>query len=273
MTGKTLTLAAIVGSLLIGTSATAVLARQDMGRGPGGAGMFVRMLQEFDTNKDGKIAKDEATAARDKMFATVDADNDGVLTPGEFRKHREAMRAARQAEMQANAPAQNGQGQGNGPAVGQGQGQGQGQGNGPGAGQGQGPQDGSGPMNAEPPRDGTGNQFGWNRDDDRGPRGERGQHHGWGRGWDDEDGPRPGKHHGMRDGERGPGMGRGGPMGEQMGQRGPGGMMRMADTDENGQISKEEATAVADKMFTQMDTDKDGFITADDLPKRSFWGR
>ena len=54
MTGKTLTLAAIVGSLLIGTSATAVLARQEAGRGPGGAGMFVHMLQEFDTNKDGR---------------------------------------------------------------------------------------------------------------------------------------------------------------------------------------------------------------------------
>ncbi len=261
MTGKTLTLAAIVGSLLIGTSATAVLARQDMGRGPGGAGMFVRMLQEFDTNKDGKISKDEATAARDSMFTTVDADKDGTLTPGEFRKHREAMRAARQAEMQANAPAQNGQGQG----------QGQGQGNGPGAGQGQGPQDGSGPMNAEPPRDGTGNQFGWSWDDDHGPRGWHGSHHGWGRGGDDNDGPRQGKHHAMRDGDRGPGMGPNGPRGERMGGMGPRGMKRMADTDENGQISKAEATAFGDKMFTQMDTDKDGFISADDLPKRGFW--
>lgn len=263
MTGKTLTLAAIVGSLLIGTSASAVLAQQGMGRGPGGEGRFVHMLQEFDTNKDGKISKEEAEAARDKMFTTIDADNDGVLTPGEFRKHREAMRAARQAEMQANAPAQNGQGQGqgNGPAAGEGQGQG--------------PQDGTGPMNAEPPRDGTGNQFGWGRhgqrDDNDGPR------QGKGRGWGDSDGQRYGMHHGgghgMRGGDRGPGMERGGPMGDRMGAMGPRGMMRMADADENGQISKEEAVALTDKMFTQMDTDKDGFITADDLPKRGMWGR
>jgi len=75
----------------------------------------------------------------------------------------------------------------------------------------------------------------------------------------------------MRDGERGPGMERKGPMGERMGGMGPRGMMRMADTDENGQISKDEATAVADKMFTQMDTNKDGFVSADDLPKRGPW--
>ncbi|GEO83607.1 MULTISPECIES: EF-hand domain-containing protein [Alphaproteobacteria] len=257
MTGKTLTLAALVGSLLIGTSATTVLAQQDMDRGPGAA-MFVHMLQEFDTNKDGKISKDEAIAARDKMFATVDANNDGVLTPGEFRKQREAMRAARQAEMQANAPVQSGQGQGNGP----------------GAGQGQGPQDGTGPMNAEPPRDATGNQFGWNRNSDRGPRGDcDGPRYGMGRGWGDDDGPRQGRHHGMRDDNRGPGMERDGPRGERMGGMGPRGMMQMADTDENGQISKDEAAAFADKMFTQMDTNKDGAITADDLPQRGLWGR
>ncbi|PJI44806.1 MAG: calcium-binding protein [Rhizobium sp.] len=268
MTGKTLTLATIIGSLLIGTSASAVLARQDMGRGPGGEGMFVRMLQEFDTNKDGKISKDEATTARDKMFTTIDADKDGVLIPGEFRKHREAMRAARQAEMQANAPAADEQDdaddQDNGPAADQTQGQG--------AGQGQGPQDGSGPMNAQPPRDGAGNQRGWGPDGDRGPRGDDcdGPRHGKGHGWGD-DGERHGKHHGMRDGNRGPGMERGGPMGDRMGGMGPRGMMGMADTDENGQISKDEAAALADKMFTRMDTDKDGAITADDFPKRGFW--
>ncbi|MBW8301652.1 MAG: EF-hand domain-containing protein [Hydrogenophaga sp.] len=257
MTGKTLTLAAIIGSLLIGTSASAVLARQDMGRGPGGEGMFVRMLQEFDSNKDGKISKDETTAARDKMFATIDTDNDGVLIPGEFRKHREAMRAARQAEMQANAPAADEQAQGNGPATGQGQG----------------PQDGTGPMNGQPPRDGMGNQFGWGPDGDRGPGGDDcdGPRQGKGHGWGDDDDQRHGRHHGMRDGNRGPGMERGGPMGDRMGAMGPRGMMGMADTDENGQISKDEAAAMADQMFTRMDTDKDGAITADDFPKRGFW--
>ena len=45
-------------------------------------------------------------------------------------------------------------------------------------------------------------------------------------------------------------------------------MMRVADTDENGQISQAEATAMADKMFTRMDRNKDGVISADDMPKR-----
>ena len=44
--------------------------------------------------------------------------------------------------------------------------------------------------------------------------------------------------------------------------------MRVADTDENGQISQAEATAMADKIFTRKDRNKDGFITADDMPKR-----
>jgi EF hand len=75
---------------------------------------------------------------------------------------------------------------------------------------------------------------------ERGP----GRHHG--------DGPR----HGMRDG---------------MGPRGmmPGiAMVRMADTDENGQISRAEATEAVDKMFARMDRNKDGMITIDDLPDR-----
>jgi hypothetical protein len=47
-------------------------------------------------------------------------------------------------------------------------------------------------------------------------------------------------------------------------------LVRMADTDENGQISKAEATAAMDKMFTRMDRNKDGVITIDDLPDRPF---
>lgn len=255
MTGKKLTIAAIIGSLMIGTSASAVLARQEMGRGPGGGpdGMFVHMLQNFDNNKDGKIAKDEASAAGEKIFASIDENTDGILTPGEFRKHREAMREQRKAEREANAA-----GQGNGP--------------------GQGPQDGSGPQDDQPPRDGSANQFGWNW----GFGGGRGGHHGWGgNGPDGNDGPRHGKHHGedhaMRDGmgsdmgpNMGPDMGRGGPMDGRMGGHGPRGIIRVADADENGQITKAEASALIDKMFTQLDTNKDGAISADDLPKRGF---
>ena len=90
-----------------------------------------------------------------------------------------------------------------------------------------------------------------------------------------DDGPRGEGMHGKRhEGKRHEGKrhgwhneraeNRGGPDG----MRGPGRMMRVADTDENGQISQAEATAMADKIFTRMDRNKDGFITADEMPKR-----
>lgn len=55
------------------------------------------------------------------------------------------------------------------------------------------------------------------------------------------------------------------------GRHGKGGAMRlirMADTDENGQVSKAEATAATEKFFAFMDTNKDGAISIDDLPNR-----
>ena len=55
---------------------------------------------------------------------------------------------------------------------------------------------------------------------------------------------------------------------------GPGGMearlFRMIDTDENGQISKAEASAAVDKLFTRLDRNKDGVISIDDLPDGPF---
>jgi len=83
-----------------------------------------------------------------------------------------------------------------------------------------------------------------------GPRGEgKGQH---------------GKRHGAQNERAERGENRRGPDG----MRGEGRMMRVADTDENGQISQAEATAMVDKMFTRMDRNNDGVISADDMPKR-----
>lgn len=218
MNGKTLTLAAVAASLLIGTTAGGAFA-QDRGerRGPGRGGpevMFVQMLQQHDTNKDGKISKEEATAAGTAMFIAVDADKDGVLTPGEMRQHREAMReehkAAREAmraERQAEREA----------------------------------------AKADAPTPPGGKAPGEQAMNDDGPRGEGKGPHGKRHGWHNE----------RAENGRGPD-----------GMRGPGRMMRVADTDENGQISQAEATAMADKMFTRMDRNKDGVISADDMPKR-----
>lgn len=223
MNGKTLTLAAVAASLLIGTTAGGAFA-QDRGERRGGPGrggpevMFVQMLQQHDTNKDGKISKEEATAAGNAMFTAIDADKDGVLTPGEMRQHREAMReehkAAREA-MRAERQAEREAAKADAPTPP------------PGA-------PGDAPQEQAMKGDGP-------RGEGKGPHGKR---HGW---------------HNER-AERGEGRDRG------MG--GPGRMMRVADTDENGQISQAEATAMADRMFTRMDRNKDGFISAEDMPKR-----
>jgi Ca2+-binding EF-hand superfamily protein len=67
----------------------------------------------------------------------------------------------------------------------------------------------------------------------------------------------PGKHHGWHKGFRHHGKGHG-----MMGR----GMMRMIDSDENGQVSKAEAEAAADKAFKQMDTNGDSTVSIDDFP-------
>lgn len=225
MNGKTLTLAAVAASLLIGTTAGGAFA-QDRGerRGPGRGGpevMFVQMLQQHDTNKDGKISKEEATAAGTAMFTAIDADKDGVLTPGEMRQHREAMREERKAEVQAMRAERQAERE-------------------------------AAKTDAPPPPGGAPDEQAMN-DEGPGP-GDMGP-----------DGDRP---HGKRHGWHNERADRGGDRGGRDGMGGPGRMMRVADTDENGQISQAEATAMADKMFTRMDRNKDGVISADDMPKR-----
>ncbi|MCL6705696.1 EF-hand domain-containing protein [Pseudomonas sp. R2.Fl] len=218
MKTKTLVLAALAASLTLGTSATAFAARENGGpmRPHARAAMFVRMLQEFDTDKNGQISRDEATAAAETVFAAIDADKDGSLTPGELRKHREARiaewrkerEAARADDQDNGAPQENAQREEND----------------------------QGPDRWQRGEDGPRYGWGW------GPHGD-GPRHAWGR---DGDGQRP---------------------------MGGGRLIRQADIDENGQISKPEALAVVDKMFTRADRDKNGAISADDFPKRPVWFR
>ncbi len=57
--------------------------RQKMGGGPGmrpGAAMGERMIRMFDTNKDGKVTKDEFIAVIKTRFAEMDLNNDGRIT-------------------------------------------------------------------------------------------------------------------------------------------------------------------------------------------------
>ncbi|OAV55915.1 calcium-binding protein [Rhizobium sp. WYCCWR10014] len=204
-----LILAALSSTLIFGAAAGAGFAapgdgpRQHPGRhgpvhGPGPAAFreitYVRMLKQFDTNKDGQVSKDEATAGLDKIFAAIDTNKDGSLTPGEIREYRktqmQAMRDQRKQEAGENKDA-----------------------------------------NAAP-------ETADNSDQGRPPR----------EGHDGRDG-----HRWMRHG--------GNIMRASI-------MMQRVDTDQNGQISKQEATAAFDKLFARMDRNKDGVISIDDMPDR-----
>ncbi|MEH7838763.1 calcium-binding protein [Rhizobium laguerreae] len=200
-----LILAALSSTLIFGAAAGAGFAAPGDGprqhprrHGPGPAAFreitYVRMLKQFDTNKDGQVSKDEVTAGLDKIFAAIDTNKDGSLTPGEIREYRktqmQAMRGQRKQETGENKDAN------------------------------------AAAATAD------------NNDQGRLPR----------EGHDGRDG-----HRWMRHG--------GNIMRASI-------MMQRIDTDQNGQISKQEATAAFDKLFARMDRNKDGVISIDDMPDR-----
>ncbi|SCW36829.1 EF-hand domain pair [Rhizobium mongolense subsp. loessense] len=111
MSRNKLVLIALSSVMIVGAAAGASVAapgdkarqppRRMMGEGMRAEAMrevaFVRMLKQFDTNKDGQISKQEAQNGIEKVFAAIDENNDGALTPGEIRKHREAQMVDRKA--------------------------------------------------------------------------------------------------------------------------------------------------------------------------------
>ena len=53
---------------------------------------FVRLLKTADTNKDGKISKEELAARQEALFGEIDANKDGNITRGELLDYRIAKR-------------------------------------------------------------------------------------------------------------------------------------------------------------------------------------
>ncbi len=77
-----------------------------MGGGPGagpGGGPGGFMLQQFDSNGDGKVTEDEFRAGHDQMFNAMDTNHDGVVDAGEMAAYANAQRASRKlSRMDAN---------------------------------------------------------------------------------------------------------------------------------------------------------------------------
>lgn len=236
MTVKKLALAALSATFLVGAMVPASFAAPGgPGRGPGGHGphagimrelMFVRLLKDADTNKDGKISKEEFTAYETKLFDAADANKDGILTPGELRKYHEAkMEEWREKRKAARAEAADDDQDDMAPDAAAPPPP-------PGADAPPPPPPGKDAPPPPPPgKDGPGPKHGPREMGERGPG---------------RDGPRAGMRHGMMSA----------------------GIFRFADTDENGQISREEATAAANKLFDRLDRNKDGVISIDDMPDR-----
>jgi Ca2+-binding EF-hand superfamily protein len=52
-------------------------------------------FEEMDTNKDGKVSKEEWNAFHDTKFSSMDKDNDGFVTHEEFKAHKKEKKEKR----------------------------------------------------------------------------------------------------------------------------------------------------------------------------------
>ncbi len=92
----------VVGGLLLVLQGGAWAMGGPEGDGPGG--MHRNIMEEADTNHDGKVSFDEFKAAHEKRleerFKKLDANGDGSVDKDELRKGRDTMREKMQDRME-----------------------------------------------------------------------------------------------------------------------------------------------------------------------------
>lgn len=66
-----------------------------------------RMFEENDTDKDGKVSKQEFLIGSEKRFAEIDTNKDGFLTMDEMKARRDEMRAKMRERMKERAEKKN----------------------------------------------------------------------------------------------------------------------------------------------------------------------
>lgn len=98
---KTWIAAASAAVLSLGLAAGVAQAGKNGDHGPRHGKMFER----FDTDKDGKISRDEHMAHAEKMFERLDADDDGFVTQEEAKEAREKMREMHRKHKEGEKPA------------------------------------------------------------------------------------------------------------------------------------------------------------------------
>ncbi|WP_284757257.1 EF-hand domain-containing protein [Agrobacterium sp. fls2-241-TYG-188a] len=119
MTTRKIALTALGAALLLATTAPMTMAAPRGGPDRDGPRMrpeaaFVYLLKVADTNKDGKITKEEFAARQDALFTDIDQSKDGSITPKEMRDYRRAkmeeFRAANPRPERADAKGPEGKG-------------------------------------------------------------------------------------------------------------------------------------------------------------------
>jgi hypothetical protein len=89
---KKSTTVAILSAVLFATPA---LAQEGAPEGGPHGGHHGKMMEKFDTDKDGKISKAEHMAMADAKFAEMDTNKDGFIAKEEGKAFREGMKAKR----------------------------------------------------------------------------------------------------------------------------------------------------------------------------------